>query len=230
MKVSVKGCVFCATVLAALLMVDPVLAQLRTGSGGKLSPIGQPKVSQANKAGEDKVEIKRFPPPNKTAMVRTPEFNAAVTGGQPKISKRPREWALFEVKYSTPSKWMDELSFTYHVMTKGKDDDGKDAYSYYTLTLRYINIPKGDHMSSVALPPSMVERYGEPISLALEIVGKDGTVLATQSETIINYPTKEWWKDSNVLDKPQVSRRTGLMDRSKTPFALINADDYEVVQ
>lgn len=230
MKVSVKGCVFCATVLAALLMVDPVLAQLRTGTGGRLSTTGPTKVGQPGKAGEEKVEIKRFPPPNKTAMVRTPEFNAAVTGGQPKISKRPREWALFEVKYSTPAKWMDELSFTYHVMTKGKDDDGKDAYSYYTLTLRYINIPKGDHMSSVALPPSMVERYGEPISLALEIVGKDGSVLATQSETIINYPTKEWWKDSNVLDKPQVSRRTGLMDRSKTPFALVNADDYEVVQ
>ena len=25
-------------------------------------------------------------------------------------------------------------------------------------------------------------------------------------------------------------RRNGLIDRSKTPFALINADDYEVVQ
>jgi len=230
MKVSVKGWVLCAAVLAALLVVDPVLAQLRTGPGGKLSAIGQPKASQPSKAGEDKVEIKRFPPPNKTAMVRTPEFNANVTGGQAKISKRPREWALFEVKYATLAKWMDELSFVYHVMTKGKDDDGKDTYSYYTLSLRYINIPKGDHMSSVALPPSMVERYGEPVSLALEIVGKDGTVLASQSESIVNYPTKEWWKDSNVLDKPQVSRRTGLLDRSKTPFALINADDYEVVQ
>jgi hypothetical protein len=163
-------------------------------------------------------------------MVRTPEYSTSAVGGQAKISKRPREWALFEIQYSTSAKWTDELSFTYHVMTKGKDDEGKEHYSYYTLTLRYVNIPKGDHMSSVALPPSMVERYGEPVSLALEIVGKDGTVLDSGNDTIIPYPAKEWWKDPNVLDKPQVTRRTGgLMDRSKTPFALINADDYEVV-
>jgi hypothetical protein len=228
MNLSVQCLVSSAALLAAVLVADPVLAQLRTGTGNRTSTTGQAKVGADEKA--DKVEIKRFPPPNKTAMVRTPEFNTTAVGGQPKISKRPREWALFEVKYATAAKWTDELSFTYHVMTKGTDEEGKDNFSYYTLTLRYVNIPKGDHMSSVALPPSMVERYGEPISLALEIIGKDGTVLASQSESTINYPTKEWWKDSNVLDKPQVSRRTGgLMDRSKTPFALINADDYEVV-
>jgi hypothetical protein len=227
MKVSVKFWVLGVAVLAAALVADPLFAQLRTGTGGRLSTTGQPKVGADDKA--DKVEIKRFPPPEKTALVRTPEFNSSAVGGQPKLSKRPREWALFEIKYATAAKWMDELAFTYHVMTKGKDDEGRDAYSYYTLTLRYVNVPKGDHMSSVALPPSMVERYGAPVSLALEIVGKDGTVLASQSESTIPFPTKEWWKDSNVLDKPQVSRRSGLLDRSKTPFALINADDYEVV-
>jgi hypothetical protein len=213
-----------------VLVAEPVFAQLRVGTGNRVTATGPAKAGERvdDKAG--KVEIKRFPKPNKTSMVRTPEYTTSAVGGQAKLSKRPREWGLFEIQYATASKWMDELSFTYHVMTKSKDDEGKEAYSYYTLTLRYVNIPKGDHMSCVALPPSMVERYGEPISLAVEIVGKDGTVLASQSESIINYPTKEWWKDPNVLDKPQVSRRTGgLMDRSKTPFALINADDYEVV-
>jgi hypothetical protein len=229
MKVSVKGWVLGAGAVAALLMVDPVLAQLRTGTGGRLSTTGQPKVA-ATSEKEAKIEIKRFPPPNKTSMVRTPEFNASVMGGQPKLSKRPREWALFEVKYATSAKWTDELAFTYHVMAQGKDDEGKATFAYYTMTIRYINIPKGDHMSCAALPPSMVERYGEPVALALEIVGKDGTVLASQSESIVNFNSKEWWKDPNVLDKPIVTRRTGLMDRSKTPFALINADDYEVVQ
>ena len=233
MNLSVQCWVSGAVALAVVLVADPVFAQLRTGTGSRLSTTGQMKIGMTADKGdkkEDKVEIKRFPKPNKTSMVRTPEFNASAVGGQAKISKRPREWALFEIHYVTATKWTDELSFTYHVMTKGKDDEGKEAYSYYTLTLRYVNIPKGDHMSSVALPPSMVERYGEPVSLALEVVGKDGTVLAFQSESIINYPTREWWKDPNVLDKPQVTRRTGgLMDRSKTPFALINADDYEVV-
>jgi hypothetical protein len=234
MNLSVQCFVSSAVVLAVVLVADPVFAQLKTGTGSRLSTTGPARTGVANAdkgdKKDDKVEIKRFPKPNKTSMIRTPEYSTSAVGGQAKISKRPREWALFEIQYSTAAKWTDELSFTYHVMTKGKDDEGKEAYSYYTLTLRYVNIPKGDHMSSVALPPSMVERYGEPISLALEIVGKDGTVFASQSESIINYPTKEWWKDPNVLDRPQVSRRTGgLMDRSKTPFALINADDYEVV-
>jgi len=178
----------------------------------------------------EKVVIKRFPAPNKASMVRSPEFTVNVSNMQPKTTKKPREWALFEIKYETGAKWTDELSFTYHVMTKGRDSEGKEGYSYYTLALRYVNIPKGEHMSCVAIPPSLVERYGEPVSLALEIVGKDGAVLDAQSESLIPYPSKEWWKDSKVLDMPQVTRRTGLVDRSKTPFALINMDDYEVVQ
>jgi hypothetical protein len=84
-------------------------------------------------------------------------------------------------------------------------------------------------MSCVAIPPSLVERHGEPVAVALEIVGKDGTVLDSKFEAIIPLP-KEWWKDSKVLDNPTLTRRNGMVDRMKTPFALINADDYEVVQ
>lgn len=179
-----------------------------------------------------KVEIKRFPQPNKTSMVRTPEFTSNTQNTYRKLTTRPREWALFEIHYATEARWMDELAFTYHVMTKGQDEERKDIYSYYTLTLRYIDIPKGDHMSSVAIPPSLVERYGQPLAVALEIVGKDGTVLASESLSNIQFPTKEWWKDTNVMENPRtpVVRRPGLVDRSKTPFALINADDYEVIQ
>jgi hypothetical protein len=210
-------------------MAGSVFAQgLRPGQQ-RLSPgAAQPAGARGGEKAET-VEIKRMPPPNKTAMVRTPEFNYNVQNTMPKVSKKPREWALFEVKYETSAKWMDELSFSYHVMTKGKNDEGKDAFSYYTITLRYVDIPKGDHMSCVAISPSQVERYGEPVAVALEITSKEGKVLDSKSEAIMALP-KEWWKDSNVLDKPQVTRRNGLMDRTKTPFALVNADDYEVVQ
>jgi hypothetical protein len=84
-------------------------------------------------------------------------------------------------------------------------------------------------MSCVALPPSQVERHGEPVAVALEITNKEGKVMDSKSESTIPLP-KEWWKDSKVLDNAALTRRTGLLDRSKTPFALINADDYEVVQ
>jgi hypothetical protein len=209
---------------AALFCADAALAQMnRLGQ----TRTGQTPGVRAEKREE--VSITRMPPPNKTAMVRTPEFNVNVQNTMPKVTRRPREWALFEVKYDSGAKWTDELIFTYHVMTKGKNDEGKEGFSYYTLAVRYIDVSKGEHMSCVALPPSQVERHGEPVAVALEITNKEGKVMDSKSEATIPLP-KEWWKDSKVLDNAALSRRTGLLDRSKTPFALINADDYEVVQ
>lgn len=199
--------------------------------------VGQPRPGQAaaapdarrGEAGE-RVIIKRLPPPNRAAMVRTPEFTVNVQATSPRVTRRPREWALFEVRYETEARWTDELIFNYHVMTRGKNEEGRDVFSYYTLTIRHIDIPRGERMSCVALPPSLVERHGEPVAIALEIVGKDGTVLDSKSESVIPFPSLEWWRDPVVLDNPNLVRRTGLLDRSRTPFALINADDYEVVQ
>lgn len=184
-------------------------------------------------AGSEKtgtVKISRMPPPGKTSMVRTPEFNYNVQNTMPRVTRKPREWALFEVKYETSAKWTDELKFEYHVMTRGKTEDGKEGFSYYTTSIRYVDIPKGDHMSCVAIPPSLVERFGEPVAVALEITDKDGKLMASESPAGGIALPKEWWKDSKILDNPSVTRRNGLIERSKTPFALVNPDDYEVVQ
>jgi len=206
--------------LSAAMIAGSVLAQ-QPARG--TSPAG----GGAAGATDEKVKIIRFPQSPKASMIRTPVFNVNVSGLQNKLSGKLREWAVFEIQYQTGAKWTDELAFTYHVMTKGKDDDGKDIFNYYTATVRYIDIPKGNHMSCVVLPPSQIERYGEPVSLALEIIGKDGTVLVSQ---FAGDGGKDWWRDPRVLDQPHVKRRAGLVDRSKTPFALINLDDYEVVQ
>ena len=213
------------SVIMMLLVANATWAQTRR-------LIQQPAAATVGARGEesDRVKITRFPQPNKAAMVRTPEFNCNVQNTMPKVTRKPREWGLFEIKYETGTAWTDELAFNYFVITKGKNEEGKDAFSFYTTTIRYVDIPKGEHMSCVALTPSLIERYGEPVSLALEIVGKDGKVLDAKSETLINYPSKEWWKDPAVLDNKGLTRRNGLVDRSKTPFALVNSDDYEVVQ
>ena len=210
-----------------LLMAGSVFAQTSRLGQRTAGPAGTAR--GANEKA-DQVKISRLAPPGKTSVVRTPEFNYNVQNTMAKLSKKPREWALFEVKYETSSKWTDELKFEYHVMTKGKNDEGKEAFSYYTAVVRYVDIPKGEHMSSVAIAPSLVERHGEPVAVALEVTGKDGTVLASESPAGGMALPKEWWKDSKVLDSPNVTRRNGLIDRSKTPFALINPDDYEVVQ
>lgn len=215
------------------LSVGVTALALLMGAGGLYA---QGAGARGGKDDQEQVRITRFPPPGKTSMVRTPEFSYNVNNVQQRVTRRPREWALFEVKYDTAAKWIDELKFDYHLMTKGKDDERKDIYSYYTASVRYVDIPKGTHMSCVALPPSLVERYGDPIAIALEVVSKDGTVLDRQEmATGITLP-KEWWRDPAVMDKtnpdgtPFMARRAGLLERSKTPFALINPDDYEVVQ
>ncbi len=216
--------------VALFCLAEPAAAQV-SRLGQRTAP------AQAGaKKDEETVKISRFPPPGKTAMVKTPEFNFSVNNIQPKVNRKQREWALFEVKYETSARWTDQLTFVYHVMTKGRDDQNKELFSYYTTTVKYIDIPKGDHMSCVALPPSLVERYGEPIALALEVTGKDGSVLASEALASGIQLPQEWWRDSNVMDKrdatgnPFLVRRVGLVDRLKTPFALINPDDYEVVQ
>lgn len=211
--------VFLIAIIALLFTGGELCAQVR-----KLSTPG------ANtRNAENVVKIERLPPPNKTAVIRTPEYNVQVQNTMPKVTRRPREWALFEVKYSTSAKWTDSLTFNYHVMTKGADDEGKELFNYYTAVVRYIDIPKGSHMSCVAIPPSQVERYGSPVAVALEIVDQDGEICDSQTEKTIPLPD-EWWKSTAVLDNEKLKRRVGMVDRSKTPFALINIDDYEVVQ
>lgn len=220
-----QECGTVCVVATLLFMAGSVFAQVsRLGQGQRA---GQPAAAKSEKG--DDVEIKRMPPPNKTAMARTPEFTYNVQTPSPKVNKKPREWALFEIKYETGAKWTDELVFEYYVMTKGKTEEGKDGFSFYTTKVRYVDIPKGEHMSCVAIPPSLTERYGEPVAVALEITGKEGKVLDSKTETIIPFP-KEWWKDPKVLDNASVTRRNGMVERSKTPFALVNVDDYEVVQ
>ena len=217
----VEGSVFAqATKLAPL-------TQQRPGQSASRSEKSAVRSDKSEKG--ESVEIKRMPPPNKTALVRTPEYSYNVQNTMPKVSKKPREWALFEVKYETAAKWTDELVFDFYVMTKGRSEEGKEAFSFYNTKVRYVDIPKGDHMSCVALPPSLLERHGDAVAVALEITGKEGKVLDSKSETIMPFP-KEWWKDPKVLDNPSVTRRNGMVDRAKTPFALVNPDDYEVVQ
>lgn len=227
------------TVLIAVgmsLFVDSAMAQLRPLRYGRnprtsLRNTGNTGTAENAPEGEDdgRVKIDRFPSPGKASMIKTPEYNVNVNGLQSPVNSRRREWALFEIKYSTSKKWTDELSFVYHLICKGKPTEDGKTFSYYTTTVRYQDIPKGDHMSAVALPPSQVERYGHPVALALEISGRD-KVLAVESKTSGMRLPKEWWKDSKVLDDKQMARRQGLVDRSKTPFFLINSDDYEVVQ
>ena len=140
---------------------------------------------------------------------------------------------MCEIEYETAPEWLDALDLAYSVMTSTKGKDGKDAYSLFQLRVTYIDIEKGEHTGCVVLAPNTLARFGQPVALAVEIY-QNGVLQA--SDTVVIDPglakaaPNDWWKNANVIDSPAVVRRDGLLERSKTPFALINMDDYEVVK
>jgi len=221
---------------AAGVALEGARAQgVRTTGGGMVAPAtlrgGAGAVPGAARGTELAARIRRMPKLNRSIQQRTPEFTQ--TSGRVSRGK-PREWALFEVTYETAADWSDEISFTYYVMAERRAVDGKKEYSLYQTTVRYVDVARGEHISCVVLPPTALQRYGDPVALAVEITAPDGTSLATDS---VNDGREgkalpvEWWKAKEVLDSKSVVRRDAyLVDRSKTPFAWVNMDDYEVVK
>ena len=139
------------------------------------------------------------------------------------------------------------MTFTWHVLLETKSATEKDKtdklppYSYFSTTVTYANIPKGSHAASVCLHPSYLERYGEPKAIGLVIANKDGTILAGNCESEIkgidSHPKsldQAFWNNDKIMNatqngEPMIERRQGLQDRSKTIWALVNPNDYEMV-
>lgn len=209
-------------------------------------------------AGRDEVEttgkeamfrIDQFPRLGKQATLDAPIVGGGTTIGQCWAGK-PRKWIVLESKYTTYAKTLDQLTFTWHVLletksatTKDKEDQEKLApYSYFTQTVTYHNIPRGSHAASVCLHPSYLERFGEPKAVGLVIVNQNGDVLGGDVDSQITgipaHPKSAesgFWNDQSIMNKrdakgnPMIERRQGLQDRSKTIWALVNPNDYELV-
>jgi len=94
------------------------------------------------------------------------------------------------------------------------------------------------------LPPSYLERYGEPCAVGIVITNVKGEVLAGDCESSggevkdFAHPKtldQAFWNNQKIMNatgkdgKPMIERRQGLMDRSKTIWALVNPNDYEDV-
>jgi len=232
MKKSV--CLFAMAALAVSVFAAPKQGP-RGASGG--APVA--------KGRDAKVSIEQMAKVGGMALVPTPRFQVAVQGGMQEVNHKPRRWGLFEVKYATYAKWQDELTFNWYVLldyTNASDKDNQNPpskYSFYTVQTTYLDIKKGSHLASVVLPPSQIERYGEPVCITVQIVNKEGDILAEQSEgqEAAGLPKGNWWESENVMDKtdkktgkPLVERRQGLVERQKTPFAYVNVGDWESVQ
>lgn len=199
--------------LLVFLSANAVFAQQRVGGTGVAGVAGA-----AGAAGGTEVRIRDLSKLGRASLVRTPEYSSNVN--RLASGSRRKEWAVFTVDYATAPEWIDELVFSFYVMTQ----NAQKEFNYFETTVTYVDIAKGDHQACVVLPPAAVARYGEPIAFGVEIVS-GGQRAATKSEG----SAEEWWK--LITDKPNINKRPGyLVDRSKTPFAWAFVDDYEVVR
>lgn len=175
------------------------------------------------------------------ALAFAPNIN-----GLAQYFKKPRQWIVLNTKYTTfgtdKSKFLPQLTFTWHVLLDvktAKENKGNKAglapYSYFTTTVTYFNIPAGSHGASVCLPPSYLELYGEPKAVGLEITNENGDMIGGDCWSEIKgvKAGEKFWENEKIMsaktagDKPMIERRQGLVDRSKTIWALVNPNDYE---
>ncbi len=187
----------------------------------------QPGPSSQQVDWSKQLRIKKIVGTGRQTMVKTPAYTTSVS----KSPTREQDWYQFWVQYETAHEWIDEVVFTYHVLAQ-KKVNGKDAYSLYRKTIKYIDVPQArGHMSTAYLRPNTIKRYGEIVAAAVE-VSVNGQPAAEHSEWKATPKTPEkWWKNPAIVESPAVTVRDGyLLDRSQTPFAFINVDDYGVIK
>ena len=188
---------------------------------------------------EAKILVDQMPKTGQQSCLPAPGIQGASLVGV--CYQKPRKWIVIETKYTTFAKFLDQLTFNWHVLleTKSAKENkgnkmGLAPYSYFNTTVTYFNIPQGSHAACVCLPPSYLELYGEPKAIGFTISNQNGDILGggTVSEVKGIKSDTQFWDDQSIMNaqqggKPMIERRQGLVDRSKTIWALVNPNDYE---
>ena len=149
---------------------------------------------------EAKIIIDQMPKTGQSCCLGAPSIQGASMIGT--CYQKPRRWIVIETKYTTFAKFLDQLTFNWHVLleTKSAKENkgnkmGLAPYSYFNTTVTYFNIPQGSHAACVCLPPSYLELYGEPKAIGFTISNQNGDILGggTVSEVKgIPSDTKFW--------------------------------------
>ena len=164
---------------------------------------------------------------------------------------KEQTWGVFEYTFETKVPWTDNMTATFHLMLDAQEviqkkevPEDTPRFSYMTLTLHYNDIPKGkDHKICAVLLPAALKRFGKPIGLGVEVSVGDTVVYtddknvapllvgAMQKVASANPGGKlpKWWEFVNnypAIQSKMARRNDYLVDRSKTPFAVVAIDDY----
>ena len=217
---------------AAAVMAAPKKRGVQAMAGNEDGP--------STSGREAKIIVDQMPKTGQSCCLGAPGIPGASMIGT--CYQKPRRWIVIETKYTTFAKFLDQLTFNWHVLleTKSAKENkgnrmGLAPYSYFNTTVTYYNIPQGSHAACVCLPPSYLELYGEPKAIGFTISNQNGDILGggTVSEVKGIAADTKFWEDQKIMGangadgKPMIERRQGLVDRSKTIWALVNPNDYE---
>ncbi len=192
-----------------------------------VAAMGGSVLGQDATSASDKLRVRKLTGLGKKARVFTPSFSTDVGRGV----NRAREWQSISVSYDTAPEWIDELLIQFFALGVMRDPETKrNVYSLYKTSVRYIDIEQGRNHTAVAfLRPAAIMRYGNPVAVAA-VFNLEGEVVGEVSDEGAKLP-EEWWKNPLVTDSDATTVRDGyLLDRAKSPWALINPDDYEVIK
>ena len=187
----------------------------------------QPAAPAAGPAGSNPGDIK---------ILKLTDFNdyrqkaKSITG---KTSQKSRIWGVFDVTFQTVPQWIDSMTITYTVILLNPKPDAKKNEKPMTLmqtTVEYADVAQDrEHKAGAVVLPAALLRLGEPLGFAVSISvgGKEVASQGVGKGPLQSH--KEWWKEDAVLNSPNVQRRDAyMMDRMKSPFQLVDPDDYEM--
>jgi hypothetical protein len=225
---------FCVSVFLFALFTVDVSAQV-----SRLKGTASRKRSVAEGGDAPVLAIDKIYGIGNRAKFDTPTYSTSA----PRGVNTPRKWSRIEVKYKTgrtKDDWLDSLTFSYYALAKRVDREKKTFFTFYRKNIRYVNIEAGkrplNHRSHVFLRPAEVRRNGELIAVAVEI-SYNGEIVDTAVEyasgaaKLLASEKGKWWTNSAITESQVTTTDTSsLLDRSESPWAYINIDDYEVIK
>jgi len=158
----------------------------------------------------------------KAESIRTPDYSPRVPGVS--TSSPKKEWLQVGCEYDVAPDWIDEITFTYHVLLKARS--AKDVgpagkqFNLFRGQVTYVNVPKGNKLkSAIYLDPNTFFRYGAVERVAVQ-VSMMGQVIATESVPV---DRDAWWERAAPMSHP-------LLPHTLTPFREVNPDEFGTVK
>jgi hypothetical protein len=198
--------------VAWVMGVDPALAQAISSRG---TPVNAGK-SALGIGGV--IRLKQLTGIGPRSVLKSPDSSGSQRGDV-------REWVELGLQFDTDPEWLDEVVFNFFALLKNRETN---KFTLLKGTITYVDVARGRGRKGCAyIRPAALARYGEVIGVAVEAVIK-GELAGSLSEGKLA-PGKalpqDWWK------KPELVPMDGyVMEKSKTPFAFINFDDYEALK